>query len=68
MTNTRLFQTRGISPIANKVPCKPSTYINLPSNFIDNFETDFFHSQIKPLLYVLRWLGALPIEIRQTGK
>jgi hypothetical protein len=28
-------------------------------------ETDFYHSQISPLLHLLRLMGALPIEIRK---
>jgi hypothetical protein len=63
-----MFQRRDIFAAVNKKPRIASNVQSNLRNYFINHETDFYHSQIKPLLLLLRLLGALPIEIRKSSK
>jgi hypothetical protein len=62
------FQQRGVFTPTNKVPWTASVGQNYPPNHVVSYETDFYHSQIKPLLLLLRLMGVLPIEIQKSGE
>ena len=59
----RVFERINVFTATNKVPWTADTVQNNPPNYVTGYETDLYHSQIKPLLLFLRLLGAVPIEI-----
>ena len=68
MGDERLFERINGFTRTNKVPWTADTVQNNPPNYVTIYETDFYHSQIKPLILLLRLLGALPIEIGKSGE
>ncbi|XP_021915032.1 gustatory and odorant receptor 63a-like [Zootermopsis nevadensis] len=67
MRNTRMFQSKDISFTTNNILWKPSTNTKWLSKDEVNFESEFYHSQFKPLFHLLRLLGVFPVEIPKTG-
>jgi len=68
MGDERVFERINVFTRANKVPWTADIVPNNPRNYVTINETDFYHSQIKPLMLLLRLLGALPIEIGKSGE
>jgi len=68
MGDERMFERINVFTTTNKVPWTADIVQNNPPNYVTNYETDFYHSQIKPLLLFLRLLGALPIETGKSGE
>jgi hypothetical protein len=67
MGDERMFERLNVFTTINKVTWTAEVVQNNPPNYVTNYETDFYHSQIKPLLLLLRLLGVLPIEIGKFG-
>jgi hypothetical protein len=68
MGDERMFERLNVFTTINKVTWTAAVVRNNPPNCVTNYETDFYHSQIKPLLLLVRLLGALPIEIGKSGE
>jgi hypothetical protein len=68
MGDERMFDRIKVFTTTNKVPWTAPMVQNNPPNYVSGYESDFYHSQIKPLLLLLRLLGALPIEIGKSGE
>jgi hypothetical protein len=68
MGNERIFERINVFTTTIEVPCTADIVHNNPLICVTSYETDFCHSQIKPLLLLLRLLGALPIEIGKSGE
>jgi len=68
MGDERMFERINVFTRANKLPWAEDIVPNNPPNYVSSYETDFYHKQIKPLLLLLRLLGALPIGIGKSGE
>lgn len=68
MGDERMFERINVFTTTSKVPWTAAMVQNNVPNYITKYETDLYHSQIKPLLFLLRLLGALPIEIGKSGE
>jgi len=63
-----MFERINVFTTTHKILWTADLVQNNPPNYVTNYETDFYHSQIKPLLFLLRLLGALPVEIGKSGE
>ena len=63
-----MFERINVFTATDKVPMTAAMVQKNPPNYVTSYETDFYHSQIKPLLLLLRLLGALPIQIGKSGE
>ena len=68
MADERMFERISVFTTTKKVPCTAAMVQNNPPNYVTSYETDVYHSQIKPLLLLLRLQGALPIEIGKSNE
>jgi hypothetical protein len=68
MGDEGMFERKHVFTTTNKVFWTADTVQNNPPNYVASYETDLYHSQIKPLLLLLRLLGALPIEMGMSGE
>ena len=68
MGDERLFERINVFIATNKIPITAAMVQNNLPNYVTIYETDLYHSQIKPLLLLLRLLGALPIQIGKSGE
>ena len=66
MGDERLFERINVFIATNKIPITAAMVQNNLPNYVTIYETDLYHSQIKPLLLLLRLLGALPIQIGKS--
>ena len=68
MGDERVFERINVFTATNKVSMTAAMVQYNPPNYVISYETDLYHSQIKPLLLLLRLLGALPIQIGKSGE
>jgi len=66
MGDERMFERINNFTATNKVPWTADIVQNNLPIYVSGYENDFYHSQIKPFMLLLRLLGALPIEIGKS--